>query len=677
MGSSRHRGHGLHGVGFGHGATRPDRRAGWYVRRVRAEAGTIDPARAGVPRRIPLIACLLVGAALQALGAQDTTRVRRDTTIKIPAPPHADSIMRRDSLARLDSLRRRDSLARRDSIVRADTARAPLAHAESPPAFGIASTMRWNRAELFATGALTVQDLLDRVVGVTPLRSGWIAAPAVAAYLGDVRRVRVYYDGVERDELDPRAGGALDLSQINLWSIEDAAIEQGPGEIRVHLRSWRVTNTNPSTRTDISTGDQQTNLFRGFFGRRYQRGEVLQVAAQEYGTTPPLRFGSSSDQIGGVARVGWARGPWSADLFANLVSRHRGVITASEGSSDSIPSVDSKRTDAYLRAAFGDPDMSAAWVQVLASLGRYEYTGIRTLLPADSLAVPDSELASLDTSTFRSQYVLSAGLSRMGGRVSATERWRAGAGAKLATLALRGSYAFGPFAVSARYEGKGVDSISHSDVVAQAAPLSFVALIAGAGRSSDERVKDSTSTTGYLRGEIGLRLRGLWFVGGIVRRDSARLAPPRIFDTSFTRRSEESVSGVTAAIRGRLWGPLYVNAWGVRWSDSLGVYRPRYQTRSELYVSTNLIERFPSGNFGLLASIIHEYRSNSHFPVGSAGLVRVSGYRTYSTQLEIRIADAVVSWQFRNFLGERYTQVPGFNAPRQTSFYGVRWQFWN
>ena len=55
----------------------------------------------------------------------------------------------------------------------------------------------------------------------------------------------------------------------------------------------------------------------------------------------------------------------------------------------------------------------------------------------------------------------------------------------------------------------------------------------------------------------------------------------------------------------------------------------------------------------------------------------VPGYRTTSSLLEIRILSAVVSWQFRNFLGERYTQVPDFAAPRETSIYGVRWEFWN
>jgi hypothetical protein len=606
---------------------------------------------------------MVVGIA-GVLTAQDTARVRRDTTLRIPVPARADSLLRRDSLAR----------ARRDSIARTDTARAPLAHAESPPVSGIGSTLRWNRADLFATGALTVQDLLERVIGATTLRSGWIASPAVAAYLGDVRRVRVFYDGVERDELDPRGGGALDLAQINLWSLEDAAIEESAGEVRVHLRSWRVTNTSPSTRTDVATGDQQTNLFRGFFGRRYSHGQALQFAAQEFGTTPPQRFGSSSDQLGATARVGWAVGPWSVDVHGNRTSRHRGVITA-ETVSDSIPSVESTRTDAYVRGAFADPDTSAFWAQAIASLGKYDYTGIRTPRPLGSPVLPDSLLPSLDTSVFRSQYVITAGVTRLGARISATERLRFGSGVKRSTPSVRASYFTGPVAISAFVEGRGVDSVAHADVVARVTPLSFISVAGSASRSADSRVADSSLSTTYLRGEVGLRLRDVWLVGGLIRRDSARLAGPRIFDTAFVRATEPAATGTTAAVRGRVWGPFYLNVAGIRW-DSAGLYRPQYQTRSELYVTTNLIERFPSGNFGLVASIVHEYRSAALFP-SEAGLERTGDYRTYSTLLEIRIADAVISWQFRNFLGERYAQVPGFSSPRQTNFYGVRWQFWN
>jgi len=145
---------------------------------------------------------------VRPLAAQDTSRVRRDTVLRITVPSRADSLRIRDSLAR-------------DSAIKADTIKAPIARAEMPPLIGIASPFRWNRAELFASGALTVQDLLDRMPGVTTMRSGWIASPSVGAFEGDVRRVRVFIDGVERDAIDPRSDGVLDLTQIALWSFEE------------------------------------------------------------------------------------------------------------------------------------------------------------------------------------------------------------------------------------------------------------------------------------------------------------------------------------------------------------------------------------------------------------------------------------------------------------------------
>jgi len=605
----------------------------------------------------------VAGAVLQQpLRAQDTVRVRRDT-IRVPIPPRADSLLRRDSLARRDSA----PVARRDSI------KAPLAHSEMPAVLGVGRRLQWDRAELFATGALTVQDLLERIAGVTTLRAGWLAAPAVAAYLGDPRRVRVFYDGVERDELDPRAGGVSDLSQINLWSLEDAAVEEGAGEVRVYLRSWRVSNTSASTRTDIGTGDQQTNLYRGFFGRRYDNGQALQFAAQQFGTTPPNRFGSSSDQLGLLARVGWATRSWSVDASANRASRHRGVIIP-DLAGDSIPGVESSRYDAYVRVGYADPDTSPVWAQLLAAASKYDYTGIRTKRAVSSST--DTTTVSLDTSAFRAQYVLSAGTSVLGARLSATERLRVGA-RHWSTPSLRGSYLAGPLAVSAFLDSKGPGALAHSDVVAQLAPTSFINLLAAAGRTTDSRVEDSTWTTTYVRGEAGLRLFQIWLIGGLVRRDSARLGPPRIFDTTLVTRADGPATGVTAAIRGSIWGPVGANLSVNEWTDSPRYYRARYQTRSELFVATNLLRRIPSGNFGLRASVTHEYRSDVSFPTGPSDMTTVPGYRTISTLLELRVVGAIVSWQFRNFLGERYTQVLGFAAPRQTNFYGVRWEFWN
>ena len=124
---------------------------------------------------------LLAGAALQAppLGAQVIDTIKP----KVPAPP--DTLKSR-LLTRADTLR--DSLFKVDSIrrarIRADSIKSPIAHAEDPQELQVGRRLYWPRDSLFATGALTVADLLERVAGVSTYRGGWLPPPQVGSYLG-------------------------------------------------------------------------------------------------------------------------------------------------------------------------------------------------------------------------------------------------------------------------------------------------------------------------------------------------------------------------------------------------------------------------------------------------------------------------------------------------------------
>ena len=497
--------------------------------------------------------------------------------------------------------------------------------------------------------------------------------------MGDVRRVRVFYDGFEYTALDPRSNGAIDLTEINLWSVEDALIEQTGDEIRVYLRSWRVQNTTPETRTDVGTGDQQTNLYRGYFGKRLDDGGALQFGAQQFGTTPPRVLGASSDQTGLLARFGWAHAIYSVDAFATRTTRHRGTIigiTLFGEPVDSIPDLESSRTDSYLRFSAGDPDTSAVWGQLMLVGSKYDYTGDRTLLVPNPRTAQDSAIAttSLDTTVFRTQYVASAGVVRGPLRVSATQRVFLSDGRSLFTPSVRASVVLPLVDVSAFIEGKSADSLSHADVTAQFTPTPYLSVIGSVGRSTDDHIADSSFSTTFAQGEVGFRVRNLWLLGGLLRRDSIRLAAPTVFDTNLVTLRESGATGITAGIRGQLWRLINADVSAVRWNDTTGFYQPRYQTRSELYIRSNFLGRFPTHDFGIMASVVHEYRSSVLFPT-AAGPVEADGYRTISTLLEIRILTATITWQFRNVLGERYSQVESFIMPRQTNFYGVRWAF--
>ncbi|OYV73650.1 MAG: hypothetical protein B7Z72_02030 [Gemmatimonadetes bacterium 21-71-4] len=590
---------------------------------------------------------------------------KRDTTVKsdtggalVPLPAVADSVAKR--------------------VVPKDTIKAPLAHAESPQLADPTGSYRLDRAQIFASGARSVGDLLDRLPGVTGLRTGWIATPMTSAYLGDAGRVRVFMDGLEYDSFNPHDGGAIDYSQLPLWPIEEITVERSASEVRVYLNTWRVDRTTPYTRTDITTGDQQTNLYRGFFGRRFGHGEALQFGVQQYGTSPE-RAGATSDQLSLMGRVGWARGAFSVDAFMLQVASHRGSIV-DPFSLDSIPQLASTRRDAYVRMGYGDPD-HGPWIQGMAGTTRYAFggspastTGVAT--PADTTAA-DSAKAKSDTAVSGSQYLITGGFSRWGVRFSGAERYFVALHRTLSVPSVRAGYDWRGLAIAAFDEGKGRDSTSRRELSATFMPLSFIRFSASIGQARDAMVRDSVLSPQYRRLEAGIRIHDFWIGGGTITRGAVALAAPTLVNDSLTSIREPSATAKFVNVQGRVWRGINADVFALRWGDSTGFYRPQFQTRSQLYISTSLLNRFPDNTFHFFLGLTHEYRSATFFPLANGSAERVDGYRTIGAQLEIRIERAVLSYQFSNVLGEKYMQVPGFLMPRQVSIYGVRWEFWN
>jgi len=678
-----------------------------------AIAGAVlpDAARAQVPVK------------RDTLARRDTAKTRVDTaggkrisipagpdTIKVPTPPRADSMIRNDSIIKgIVPL----------PVVKADTIKAPWSRAELPVIIDIGPQRIYDRASLFATGALTLSDMLARVPGLTEYTTGFLAAPALIASAGDFRRVRIFLDGVELDPMDRRARGVAPINDLPLQTLEEVRIERGSDEVRVHARSWRVDRTVPFTRADIFTGDQSSNLYRAFFGRRYEHGETMQFSAEQFNTQPDSRL-ASSDGLSLMGRLGLTRGPWNADATAFRTSTNRAPWVGTGDSfetRDTVPQLAADRTTAYLRLANGDPELGK-WFQAIASShsyhGRLRKSTSVLLTPAAS---SDSLVALSDSSEYESQYVFTGGVATRTAQVSATERIRAGGHRTSHAMSARAAAQMGRLSGALFAEGSTYLSPGRAEATVRAAPLDRVAVVASASRTSagdfdrlfteprsgvvlDESgqfvptgqnailARDTAEVTRYslparsnLRVEVGVRLRDLWLAGGVLKRGPTTLLPPAEIDSRYAARkavvTEGEATARTLAARGRLWKAVNVDAWALAWNDSLGFYRPRYQTRGELYIQTNLLDRFPRGNFGLLASLAHEYRSASRFPISSDTVRTAPGYRLITLKLEIRVQTAVVSYQFRNLLQERYAQIPGYNLPRQTQFYGVRWDFWN
>ena len=62
-----------------------------------------------------------------------------------------------------------------------------------------------------------------------------------------------------------------------------------------------------------------------------------------------------------------------------------------------------------------------------------------------------------------------------------------------------------------------------------------MSVLGSVGRATNSRVADSSFSTNYARVEAGFRVKNLWLLGGVIRRDSVRLSPPIIFNGVNTR----------------------------------------------------------------------------------------------------------------------------------------------
>ncbi|MEP7088398.1 MAG: TonB-dependent receptor [Gemmatimonadota bacterium] len=558
-----------------------------------------------------------------------------------------------------------------------DTIKAPIAHAELPLVLGVGDQYTWSRTEMFATGALTLTQLLDYIPGLTSFTSGTLASPQYGAYAGNPGRVRIFLDGMELDNLDPRSGGALDLAELQLWSLEQVTVERGADELRVYCRSWTVDRTTTSTRIDVLDGDQRTHLYRAFFGKRYQHGEVLQVGGQQYGTSSDASVGGGND-LSLFARLGWANKRWSFDGYLMHAERTRDLRDQDQKNTlleDSIPRQDRLRADMYLRAGFGNPD-SGVWAQ--AMLAHTNFTEHSPFTPVGSIAVD-----SADTTRTSTQYIVTGGLTRWGMRLSGIERYHKLQTGGMSATALRASFEHRLLALSLYAERRGGDSSSTEEATARLTPISFFAVSGTvARRHGGTSINDADELSARL--EAGVRYKKAWLSAGLWRRDATVVPGLIAYDSAYVSQPTVVATGPFVSVRGKVFHDIGLNIWAVRW-NSAGFYRPQLQSREELYIDTQWLQRFPSKHFRLIASIAHEYRQDVLFPSADGleslqdPMRRVAIFsHAIVGRIEFHILDAAIFINsYSGVTPTRVEKVPGFTQPPQRILFGVRWSFWN
>ena len=351
--------------------------------------------RAGV--RATVVALLLAAGVATSLLTPGVAQAQVPTP-DTSAHPHEDAAPRRQ---------------------RSDSVQARIGRDAIRPSLEIGQSFTYDRDQLFASGAVTLGDLLDRIPEFTTFRTGWLAAPQATAFGGDFSRVRVFIDGIERDDLEPRNGVAPDLSTVPIWLLEKLSLSRSANELRVDLRTWEYNGTAPYTRIDVLTGDYNTNLYRAFYGKRFYNGTGLQVALQQFGVTD-VRAGGGGQQFGGMVRYGVGRRLWSLDATAIRSSQTR-TSTGRYLYGVGLPGYRATNTLGYLRAAIGH-EGSGPFLQLVASTQILKENSTHyDVVTAQQYGFAPDTVDSLASVT---QYVATAGMDAAGGRLRLVERYR-------------------------------------------------------------------------------------------------------------------------------------------------------------------------------------------------------------------------------------------------------------
>ena len=634
-----------------------------------------------------------VGLSISASAASAQTRadslraasLRADSLRRAAAP--VDTARPRvpllDSAAQARAQRRIDSIA---AFRRGDTIKAPLAQFEKPLSLDVDERLRFNRNQILTSEATNLSELLAMVPGVTHYASGWLASAHLASYAGDFSRVRVFMDGIEMDANDPRSNGIPDLIDVHLWLLDEVVIERTAGEVRVWCRTASTTRMTPYTRTDVFTGDLNTNGFRALFGRRFRNGMLLQVNGEQFatqqgrqsqfGTTTAVGKGDGGNQTLN-ARAGYARRKWSADVYGLVTTRDR----EAQAGTDSTPPViayKGARREVSTRLAYGDT-ASGLWSQVVFNSLRTRLEGLRA--KADT----DTTIHS-DTTRSRDQKMFAIGYRTNSLQLSFTERLRTFNGRAWSSPAIRAGYTSPWLSAGVFAERQAIDSSRHIDGSVRVSPVPWATASFGQSvRAFDDgtavdssRRRNETQT----RVEGGVSWRDKWLTVGAIRQSTFLQKPPTLVTGSSTSRFfAEASTGLTFGAHGKIYRDIGLDLQGVRWDNAI-FYRPQFSTRTDVALVTNWLSRFPRGEFGVNLHVIHELRDPIPFSYTNETnkqQVAVTSLRAqiYTTLFEIRIQRAVIFYHFHNMSGQRYELLPGIVMPRQVQMYGVRWDFWN
>ena len=635
------------------------------------------PARA--PARLCLVAVAL--ALLPASGTAqetDTTRLANpDTLTPVPA----------DSFILVDTI-----LEPGDTVtVEADLADTLAADTTTPPPRLVPLPLRrplepgfaegvweWDRGALLRSTALNLADLIERVPGLTRVRSGYYGQPelvvATYALTGDVE---VLLDGFP---YDPLTGTTVDLASIGITDLERVRVERRGGRLRVELTQLEHPaprggfETSPDTgatytRVEIATGDLDTDGLAGvFMAPRFLIGPFAAALSRLNSE------GIGRAQEGQISST-WLRWSHLRPRWGVHAEYRRGGVDRAEGS---VLAGEATRQDVVVRAR------ARPWDPLTAEIYAAESE------------VDDRFIDSMTTELTTRHFGVRAAFDAWWLSTSAALRVRSGDGGPTLATELAGDLRpLGFLALSgeARHEDWAGRPLGALSAGVRLGPWLGARLF---GEWSDgkhgvawleNRLGPAEVERRHLRAGLDWTLGG-WRLGAAAfTAEADSVAPPVLPGIGpFGSRTSALYPGFDIEgfeVTGRI--PLYISSVGLEGSytrvraigeETLTLFQPVEQARAAIVWHDLPLE---TAQFEVDIRLEGEYRGEMLAPgAQDDALVVVAPTQRVNFDMTLRVLDvhAYVSWQ--NILHDvELADLPGRVLPGQTAYFGVKWELWN
>lgn len=613
--------------------------------------GVADPSRRSPGHSLALLLFAFCIAAPLPMQAQvpDTVRTPADS-LQVPA----------------DSVRPApQDTAAQDTVPPEPPPPMPVLPAAIPAGFAT-GIWEWDRAALIREPLLSVADLLDRIPGVVPVRTGLYLQPeAASAWGSSAGGVEVELDGYTLWALDDPT---FDLSHIELVTLESVRIERRAAGVRIVLRTVEPFSPEPYTRIEAGIGEPVgLNVFRGvFLAPKFMFGPF--GAAVDRFETQGIDAREDADLF-----TGWLKwGVTGAHAGAQVEFRQQSF---DRGGSSPWP-VEMSRRDIILRTRWAPADGVA-----LEAYGGHS----RTAFSAPDDQAPDVERDVVQAGT---RAALALGPLRMqaGFRFNNERRMPLVQFDARSWLQPHRLIGFGGEVQHSRWRDD--DVVTNYQVQGVFTPLPAVSLFAqynggstGAPAWEDIERYILRSEHTQLRAGGGLRWGGI-DVGAAyldVERDSLfGFGMP--FDSAAVPLAGGRLKGWELYGRVPLFRDIVsVDGGLTNWFDwQTSIYTPAQSWRAALQAHWIPLE---SGNLEILARVQARDRDAFFMPTRvAAGLPDLNiapGSTLIDGWLVIRIVTVQAYLRYEDIAGQGFADAPGRVVSGPRIVYGVKWSFLN